>query len=109
MARVAVTQIVDAVAKLKEDDSTQQIGYSTLEKELGIHRGQIMRDARKAISKGWIIDNQIKKYGLRDLVLGDPVPSGEGLPTPESVRHAVTHVTVSGADDDKCRPLEWEI
>jgi hypothetical protein len=52
VARVAVTQIVDAVAKLKEDDSTQQIGYSTLEKELGIHREQIMRDARKAISKG---------------------------------------------------------
>ena len=89
----AVTRIVNAVATLKDADPEEKIGYSALEKELGIHKGQIMRDVRKAVSKGWLIDNQIKKGGHRDLVPGDPVPNDEGLPTPASVRHAVTCLT----------------
>ena len=91
----SVTEIVDMVKTLKDADPEGRIGYSDLERELGTHREQIKRDVRKAISRGWLIDQEIKKGSRRDLVLGDPIPSGEGLPTPESVRHSVTGSTDS--------------
>ncbi|MQF48628.1 hypothetical protein FIM08_01810 [SAR202 cluster bacterium AC-647-N09_OGT_505m] len=89
----SVTRIVDTVAELKKVDPEGKIGYSTLERELGIHRQQITRDVRKAVSRGWLIDHETKDRSPRNLVLGEPIPSDQGLPTPESVRHAVTRVT----------------
>ena len=91
----SVTNIVEMVDTLKDADPPGKIGYSDLERELGIHRGQIMRDVKKAISRGWLIDQETKKGSRRDLILGDPIPSDEGLPTPEMVRHAVTRLTDS--------------
>jgi hypothetical protein len=86
-------RLVYAVATLKDADPEGKIGYSTLEKELGIHRQQITRDVRKVVSRGWLIDLETKERSPRNLVLGEPIPDDEGLPTPESVRHAVTCLT----------------
>jgi hypothetical protein len=95
----SVTAVVDAVAKIKSELPAHKTGYSHIERELGIHREQIRRDVKKAVARGWLIDLETKPRSPRDLIVGDPIPTGQGLPTPESIRHAVTGVTKTDLGD----------
>ena len=99
----AVTEIVSAVEELKQANPSKKINYAIIGNRLGTSREQAKRDALKAVANGWLVDLETKKGSARDLVLGDPMPSTQGLPTPESMRHAVTGVT---ARDDK-DPEDW--
>ena len=58
-----------------------------------MHREQVRRNVLKAVGRGWLVDRETKERSPRDLIVGDPIPSDTGLPTPESIRHAVTGLT----------------
>jgi hypothetical protein len=95
----SVTNVVAAVAALKGSDPDGKVSYATLERQLGIHRQQITREVERAVSRGWLIDNEIKPRSPRDIELGEPMPDDKGLPTPQGIReafrHSVTRITAS--------------
>ena len=40
-----------------------------------------------------LVDKELKTRSPRDISLGEPMPTDEGLPSPDSIRHAVTGAT----------------
>ena len=92
----SVTEVVEAVADLKATDPGLKVGYAALERKLGIHKQQVTRNVSKAISRGWLVDREIRPRSPRDIEVGEPIPDDEGLPSPDTIRHAVTGLTNRG-------------
>ncbi len=69
---------------------------------LGIHKSTATRRINKAISLGWLINDEEKRGKPYRLCLGDPMPDDVGLPAPETLRPSeaggCTVATITGSN-----------
>ncbi len=84
-----IRKLVEAVITLdtrRVDD--ERITNTTLAKHLNIGIMQASRRAKRAITQGWLVNREQRKYHPADYAPGEPMPEVEGLPVLEGVNIA---------------------
>jgi len=77
-----IRELVEAVILLdtKRADG-ERITNTTLAKHLNIGVAQALRQAKRAIKLGWLVNQEQRKSHPADYAPGEPMPETEGLPT----------------------------
>ena len=74
-------QLVDAVISLDAKRVGDcRITNTTLAKHLNIGPMAATRRAKRALSQGWLVNREARKYHPADYATGEPMPQAEGLP-----------------------------
>jgi hypothetical protein len=82
----ATRDTVEAVAKIVGDDTSARATNSQLTGQLKLDRSAVGRRVRKAISQGYLINEEDRDRKPTRLRLGDPLPEDQViLPLPETV------------------------
>ena len=85
---------VEAVAALVKENSGEPASVTALAKTLGINKMAASRRARAATASGFLVNAEDRRGRPARLTVGDPLPEGGGLPSPEELeRNGVTPPT----------------
>jgi hypothetical protein len=82
-----VRAVVRAVAALREGaPAERRVSAADVAKRLGVNRMAATRRVQTAVKGKWLVNRERAKGAPYDLVLGDPLPEDDGLPTPNALR-----------------------
>ena len=88
-----IREVVKCVATLRKQDAQKFVSVTQLADNLKINKMSASRRVNAALKSGWLVNHEARKGFPAQLDVGEPLPSEEGLPEPDTLRDRCNTVT----------------